>query len=493
MLFGLLAALALPPVYALPLLWIAFSGLVWLLDGAEGSRRSFADGWWFGFGYFSAGLYWIAYALLVDPVRYGWMVPFAVFGLGGLLGVFTGVAAWAAHRWSAPGLGRVLALASAWVLLEWLRSWVLTGFPWNLIGSVWLGVLPVAQFAALAGSYGLSLVTVAVAAMPALLRRPGPIDRWAVFVSLAGLLAIALWGSLRLADGPLPPVPGIRLRLVQANIEQTLKWVPEMRFLHLQKHLDLTLSPGWDKVTDVIWPETAAPSFLERDAQARRLMAAATPPGGLLITGAVRGTPPGEQPFRVWNSLEALNAQAEIVGVYDKAHLVPFGEYMPLHDLLPLVKITAGDVDFSAGPGVRSLALPGLPAAGPLICYEVIFPGAVVDRPHRPAWLLNVTNDGWYGISAEPYQHLAASRLRAIEEGLPLVRVANTGISAVVDSFGRVMGEIPLGTEGILDMDLPSALPADAPYSKYGNPIPIFMALAIALGAFLEARLVRQG
>ncbi|PKU23326.1 apolipoprotein N-acyltransferase [Telmatospirillum siberiense] len=492
-LLGVLAALALPPIHALPLLWIAFPGLILLLDGGSGGRQAFTDGCWFGFGHFSLGLYWISYALLVDPVRFGWLVPVAVFGLGGLLGLFVGAATFFARRLAPPGVPRVLALALAWVLFEWVRSWIFTGFSWNLIGSVWMPVLPVVQFAAVAGTYGLGLLTVAAAAMPALLVRPSRSHRSAVVASLLVLAMVAVWGSVRLADGGVPTVTGVRLRLVQPNIEQTLKWKPEMRMAHLQEHLDLTLSPGWDKVTDVIWSETAAPSFLERDGVARSLIAAVTPPGGLLITGAVRGTPPGVEPFRVWNSMLALTRQGDIAATYDKAHLVPFGEYVPLHSLLPLDKITAGSVDFTPGPGVSTLLLPGLPPAGPLICYEVIFPGEVVDRTHRPGWLLNLTNDGWYGISAGPYQHFAAARLRAVEEGLPLVRAANTGISGVIDPYGRVLARLPLGTRGILDADLPTPLPAEMPFARFGLFAPLVLWVLTMFCLVFWLRVFRAG
>jgi apolipoprotein N-acyltransferase len=493
LLFGALAALALPPVHALPLLWIAFPGLMWLLDGAGRDREAFALGWWFGFGHFSLGLYWISYALLVDPVRFGWMVPFAVFGLGGLLAVFVGAAVLTAWRVSSPGVPRVLMLGVTWVLFEWVRSWILTGFPWNQIGSVWMPVLPVVQFAAIAGTYGLSLLTVVVAAMPAVLASPARRNRMAMLASLLILAGIAAWGGGRLADGTTASVPDVRLRLVQANIEQTLKWDPQKRIAHFQRHLDMTASPGWDKVTDVIWSETAAPSFLEREETARRLMASVTPPGGLLITGAVRGTGPGVLPFRIWNSLLALDGQGEIVGTYDKAHLVPFGEYMPLHGLLPLSKITAGSVDFSAGSGAQTLTLPGLPPVGPLICYEVIFPGDVVDPAHRPAWLVNLTNDGWYGISAGPYQHFASARLRAVEEGLPVVRAANTGISAVVDPYGRVLAELPLGAQGVLDSALPTPLATLLPFARIGVIAPFLLLVVISGCAALWGAVFRHG
>jgi apolipoprotein N-acyltransferase len=182
----------------------------------------------------------------------------------------------------------------------------------------------------------------------------------------------------------------------------------------------------------------------------------------------------------IWNSLQALNHQGEIVATYDKAHLVPFGEYVPLRGILPLAKITAGGINFTAGKGAATVDLPGLPPASPLICYEVIFPGEVVDRANRPSWLLNLTNDGWFGLSAGPYQHLAAARLRAVEEGLPLVRAANTGISAVVDPYGRVIGEIPLGTQGVLDSTLPLALSPSAPFAAIGLAAPLLLLLIIS-------------
>lgn len=486
---GVVAALALPPVHAIPLLWLAFPGLLLLLDGAVGWGAAFAIGWWFGFGHFSLSLYWIAHALLVDPVRFGWMIPFAVFGLGGLLGVFTGGAVLAAWRLGRSLPARLLWLAVAWAAMEWLRSWILTGFPWNLLATVWLPVLPLAQGVALVGSYGLGLLTVAVACLPAI----WPRHRIAVAVGHLMLAVLALWGAVRLPAEAMPTVPGVRLRLVQANIEQTLKWRPEMRMDNLRRQLELSLSPGFDAVTDVVWPETAAPSFLDQDPQALAMVARAAPPKGLLLAGAVRGTPQGERPFRIWNSLLAVDHRGDIVATYDKAHLVPFGEYMPLRGILPLAgKLTAGEVDFSAGPGPSTLALPGLPSASPLICYEVIFPAEAVDHRHRPQWILNVTNDGWFGISAGPYQHFAAARLRAIEQGVSLVRAANTGVSAVVDAYGRVVAELGLGRTGVLDSELPAYLVSPPLYARWGEWMFLLLVILIATGAIVWDKVIRR-
>ena len=494
LLFGVLATLALPPVHIIPLLWISLPALVLLMDSAPRPRGAFADGWWWGFGHFSAGFYWVGYAMLVDPLRFGWMIPFAVFGLGGVVAVFVGLAAYGARRLAPAGPSRVLMLAAAWVLLEWSRSWVLTGFSWNLLGTVWLPVLPVAQFAALTGAYGLSLVTVMAAAMPVVLLMPG--IRYARTCALLPqflLVVIGLWGYARIPAQAQPVWPNVALRLVQGNVDQGAKWAPGMRWLHLRQHIDLSIQPGFETRTAVIWPETAAPVFIEQDRDARDMLTEAVPPGGLLLTGAPRGLFVDDQLSQIWNSLQAVDGVGRIVGTYDKAHLVPFGEYVPLSKVLPLPKITAGSVDFSPGPGPRTLDLPGLPPVSPIICYEAIFPGQVVDKEHRPAWLLNITNDGWFGISAGPYQHFAAARLRAIEEGLPLARAANTGITAVVDPFGRVLMQLALGGRGYLDSALPKPISSPTPYALFGNMmafLPLFVIVVLSTGC---RRLSRRG
>jgi len=488
-LLGLLATLALPPVHAIPLLLIAFPGLVWLIDGSRDEKAAFGAGWWFGFGHYSAGIYWIACALLIDPLRYGWMIPFAVLGLGAVLALFSGAASFAAHRLAPAGVPRVLALAISWTVFEWARSWVLTGFTWNLIGTVWLPVLPVAQFASLFGTYGLGALTVAVAALPAVLVRRRRAEILAVAGGFALLAVVAVWGGLRIPAGPSPLVPDVTLRLVQANIPQSDKWEPELRLPHLREHIRLSEEPAATKLSAIIWPETAAPVFLDQDPAARRLLSAAVPPGGLLITGAPRGTLPGVEPFQIWNSLQALNERGEVVASFDKYHLVPFGEYMPYKHILPLPKVTAGSTDFSAGPGPATIDLPGLPPAGPMICYEAIFPGEIVDRDHRPQWLLNVTNDGWFGLSAGPYQHFAAARLRAIEEGLPLARAANTGISAMIDPYGRVLGQLALGEGGVLDIGLPASLATPPLYARFGNGTVFLLLLLIGAAAAVWSRL----
>lgn len=490
---GLVSAAALPPLYAVPVLLVCFPLVVWALDRATDHFDAFMTGWWFGFGHFVAGLYWLAYAMLVDAAKFAWMIPFAVFGLSGVLAVFTGTATLLVRASNARGGGRILILAAAWVGLEWVRSWIFTGFPWNLIGTVWAGSDEMMQAASLAGTYGLGLLTILAAAAPAVLADEMPAARRRRFLAAAAaLLAVTwAWGTLRLSQATGEMVPDVRLRLVQANVAQTTKWKDDLREHHLAEHVRLSRSPGFERVTHVIWPESAAPYFLDRDLPHRLIAAQAVPDGGLVITGVPRAAPsvsaPGE--VDVWNSLQAIDDRAEVVATYDKVHLVPFGEYVPMRWLLPIDKITDGIRDFAFGPGLRRMELPGLPAAAPLICYEAIFPAAVVPPGPRPGWLLNVTNDGWFGISSGPHQHLAGARLRAVEEGLPLVRAANTGISAVTDAYGRTIARLGLGEQGVVDAPLPVALAGATPYGRFGDAVPLALIVLLSLAGLRLHRL----
>jgi apolipoprotein N-acyltransferase len=497
LLLGALGAAALPPVYALPVLMVSFSGLVLLVDRTPRLLAAIALGWCFGFGYFVAGIYWVANALLAVSSAFGWLLPFAIAGavggLSALLAAFPAFAVGLARTLWPAGPARILVLAICWMLFEWLRGWVLTGFPWNLVGYSWAFSDAMNQLAALTGIWGLSLVTVIVAALPALLvdwdgrRSRSEPPRHRVSAALgcmaAGLaLLVAIWvgGWIRLSGAGDPTVADVRLRLVQANVAPTDKGSADRGTDVLMRHLRLTReTPGYGKITHVIWSETAEPFPLERFPDVRMAVAAVAPENGLLIAGVLRTDPPSGEWKEIWNSMAVLDRSGRVVGSYDKFHLVPFGEYVPLHRFLPFIsKFTPGIADFSAGPGPRTLRLPGLPPVGPLICYEAIFPGQVVDRGDRPQWLLNITNDGWYGISAGPYQHFVSARLRAVEEGLPVVRAANTGISGAIDPYGRVLAQTRLGEATALDVDLPLALPELTPYARWGDAT-MFVLLAI--------------
>lgn len=475
---GLLAALALPPLHVLPLLLIAFPAFVWLLDGATSLRQAFLIAWSFAIGYFAAGLYWVGIAMTVDFARFGWFIPFSTLGLSIGLGLFPALTIAAAWRLGWHGPARIPLLAAAWVLAEFLRGWVLTGFPWNLLGTVWaFDPLP-QQLAAVTGVWGLSVVTVLAAAAPALLadgsgqtagRRRG--GRWVIVIAYALLALMLAFGALRLLGAPAPTVDGEgpRLRLVQASIPQAEKWASALRPLHVERQIALSQRPGFADIDLVIWPETAVPYFLNREPAVLQRLAAAAPPNGYLLTGSLELVrTAGESD--IYNSLFALDPQGDLIAHYRKFHLVPFGEYVPFRSVLPIDKITAGKQDFTPGPGLTSsLTLGTLPAASALICYEIIFSGRVTAAGEpRPGWLLNLTNDAWFGHSSGPYQHFASAKLRSIEEGLPLVRSANNGISAVVDGYGRVLGRLGLDEVDTLDATLPPAL-EPTPYATIGR------------------------
>ena len=507
---GASTALALPPTNVWPVPFVTFAILVWLVDGAAGGRfggvvSAAVAGWWFGFGYFLAGLYWIGYAFLVDAKIFGWLLPFAVISLPAALALYTALGLALARLIWTRGAMRVLALAAALTIAEWLRGHLVSGFPWNAFGSALVAPeglfgLALAQGAALVGLWGLTFLAVAVYAAPAVLadhvgdsKRP-----WLpLAASMAVLVALAVYGGLRLRANPTNLVEGVRLRIMQPNLQQDEKFNASQKQQVMNRYLALSdrasgpQSTGVRDVTHLIWPESAFPFFLAGEPDALDQIAALLPEGTVLITGAVRapGVAPNAAVTRAYNSIYVIDHDGSILSIYDKVHLVPFGEYLPFQDLLErfgLLALTKVRGGFIAGDRRRALSVPGAPNLLPLICYEVIFPGEVASAGERAGWMLNVTNDGWFGVSPGPYQHFAQARLRAIEEGLPLVRAANTGISAVVDPLGRVIASLPLGTEGVLDAGLPHAL-APTPYARWGDT-PAGLIIAIAAVLAVRAR-----
>jgi apolipoprotein N-acyltransferase len=490
---GATGALAMAPFNFFPVLAIPMTVAVWLIDGCAAMRqmppgrryrlnlpvaawRAFGVGWWWGFGYFLAGLWWLGAAFLVEADKFAWALPLGVVGLPATLAIFPGLGFMLARLMWAPGPARVFPLAAGLSLAEWLRGHILTGFPWNAFGMALGGNLVTAQLASVVGLYGLTVIAILIFSAPAVLgekfarqgaRRRVPPPLAAAALALGGICA---FGALRLAGTTPELVGGIKLRIMQPNLAQDAKFRPENKAWILSRYLTLSARgvesepSGLDDVSVLIWPESAFPFILSRDAEALAEIGAVLPKDTVLVTGAARADDEARwsasDRARYFNAIQVIASGGHILDSYDKVHLVPFGEYVPFQfDRLGLHQFVHLPGAFDAGSKRQLLVVPGLPAVAPLICYEAIFPGEVVpSEAPRPGLLLNVTNDGWFGTTSGPYQHFAQARLRAIEEGLPLIRAANSGISAIVDPYGRVLAELPLGAEGVLDGGLPQTI-----------------------------------
>ncbi|MHB2206874.1 apolipoprotein N-acyltransferase [Methylobacterium sp. CM6257] len=508
---GAVGALAMPPYGALPALAVSLTAAVWLLDGAAAGRTTlrrlwpcFLVGWAWGFGYLTAGLWWLGQAFLVEADEFLWALPLGVIGLPFALGLFYGAGFSAAGLLWGRSPARIAALAFGVGAAEWLRGHLFTGFPWNTLGMALAQNLWLMQGAAVIGLYGLTVLAVLICAAPATLAT-GPHPRARFGPSAAAvivLIGMAFFGSERLGSSD-PVVTGVRLRLVQPNLPQDAKFRPENRADIVDRYIELSQRPvaaGAPEPTHIVWPESAFPFLIQRDPDALAKVAAGLKPGQHLITGAARAEEPlpGER-LRFFNAIMVIGPDGRITDTYDKVHLVPFGEYLPAPldaalRALGLRQFVAIPGGFSAGTlaAQRILAVPGLPPVAATICYEAIFPHAILPAGHAapspqpPGLILNVTNDAWFGDTPGPRQHLAQARLRAVEDGLPLVRDANTGISAVIDPHGRIVARTPLDQETWLDADLPERIVGGTLYGRFGDAAFALM-LAACLGAAVIA------
>ncbi len=504
---GIAAGLAHPPFGLLPGL-LGFSLLLLRLETVQGARplrQAFVLGWLAGLGYFGVSTWWIGEPFLVDAATYGWMAPFAIVLMGGGLALFWGLAGLAYRALRPRSAWKVLVFAGVFAAAEWLRGHILTGFPWNLVGETWRAGSAPSQAAAIVGTYGLTWITLAIAAAPAVLMLDVRRTAQAGVMVAAGIGLTALYagGAGRLAasakqvyakDAPI-------VRVVQANIDQKDKWKPENLDLVFSAYEELTARPGRQRPDVVIWPEGALPAVIDE------IVAAGSPyaprlrdaiqPGQTLLMGANRAEPDGRGGYRYFNTLVAFRREAQALrvgGYYDKYRLVPFGEFMPLGDLAGRLGIRAlvhMPDDFTPGPPPRPLVVPGMPPVQPLICYEALFPG-LGRGPDRPAWILNVSNDAWFGRTSGPWQHLNIASYRAIEAGVPIVRSTPTGVSAVIDAQGRILPgkSLGLGAFGVIDARLPSPAPPTL-YSRMGDG-PFAGLLLLSAGAWFAGRRRRR-
>ena len=500
---GLAAALAHPP-FGMVFGLLGFSLILLRLETIQGPRvlrQAFLMGWLGGLGYFGVSTWWIVEPFLVDVAVYGWMAPFAIVLMGGGLALFWGAAGLAYRALRPRSAWKVLVFAGVFAAAEWLRGHVLTGFPWNLVGEAWKAGSAPSQAAALVGAYGLTWITLAIAATPALLmlsvRRTAQAGM--MVAAFIGLTALYAGGAGRLAASARTTYAGDAplIRVVQANIDQKDKWKPENLDLVFTAYEDLTRRPAARRPDIVIWPEGALPAVIDE------LVAAGSPyaprlrnalhPGQILLMGANRAEPDGKGDYRYFNTLVAFRRDAaalRVGGYYDKFRLVPFGEFMPLGDLAGKLGIRAlvhMPDDFTAGQPSRPLVVEGMPAVQPLICYEALFPG-LAGGGERPAWILNVSNDAWFGATSGPWQHLNIASYRAIEQGLPIIRSTPTGVSAVIDAQGRIVAGkmLGLGAYGVIDARLPASAPPTL-YSRLGDA-PFAVLLALSGGAWAAGR-----
>ncbi len=480
LLAGLAAALAHPPFGFLPGL-LGFSVLCLLLQRGSVDRplrSAFWRAWLFGLAYFVVSLWWVSEAFMVDAAAHGWQAPFAVAGLAGGLALLWGLAAvvWrAVHR---PGLAGAMAFAAIFSVTEWLRGHILTGLPWNPPGAAWASGGAVSQFASVVGIYGLTLFTLILTSLVALAVMPGRRHRMAPVLAAAGaLLLVWSFGAARLAAAPTGPA-GPVVRIIQANVPQTDKWDARTFAEILERYTRLTAAPARGPTPAyVIWSETAIPALLDDyladGTWTSSLVQASLRPGQVLILGADRAEP-GPDRMRYYNSLFVLRRTAvgfDRLAVYDKHHLVPFGEYFPVDSLAEatgLKKLVHVGDGFDAGPPSRVVRPPGVPAFAPMICYESLFPGAIGDQGRPAAWIVNVSNDAWFGRTSGPIQHLNLARFRAIETGQPMARSTPTGVSAMIDAYGRTLRQLGQGQEGFIDLPLPPSAPRTL-YHRFGD------------------------
>ncbi|MCB9984019.1 MAG: apolipoprotein N-acyltransferase [Rhodospirillales bacterium] len=453
---GALASLSMAPLNGWPVLFVALPLLYAALVYSPSGKRAFALGWLFGFGYFAFSLSWIGNALLVEGNPYKWAWPLAVSGLPALLAFFPAFAALTSHKlFNLRSVSGWLGFVSMTCGFEWLRGHVFTGFPWNLFGYTWADHLPVLQILWLSDVYMLTWLTVLWASAPGVvILLPATQRAWPIVIALISFAGCYGYGLAVLPDTP-DFNKDVRVRIVQPNIDQAEKWQPDKMAAHFRKHLQLSENTDdYDLPTIIVWPETAVSYRLLDAPQAMEDLKAtlsSQPDDSVLLTGFLRFDANNES---YGNSLVMIKLDGSVSNVYDKHHLVPFGEYIPFQKWIPLAPVVQFK-GFEAGPGVQTFKAPGGALYSPLICYEIIFPGRSVAAGTRPDFIVNVTNDAWYGNSAGPHQHLTQALFRAIESGVPVIRSANTGFSAIISPYGYFIHKTELFKTQRFDSALP--------------------------------------
>ena len=508
LLLGAVSATGFAPLHLWPLTLVALAGLMGLVARSPKGSRALGIGWAFGVGHFTIGLNWIATAFTYQAAMPAWLGWIAVVLLALYLAVYPALATWGAWLVRRPGpaqtavtLSFVLAFAALWALTEWLRSWVFTGFAWNPLGAV---ATPIAAPAMFIGTYGLGALLAMIAGGLLLWldgrRRIAAILLSFVLVAWGTSGGALIWNSVGPAINSSEALDQIPVTVVQPNVGQQDKWEGDKADANFAKLARLTATKAGAPPRLILWPEAAVPDYLETGyplvyydrspASARARLTALMNPQDLMLLGALKlELDKTGQAVGARNAVMTVHADGTLGPRYDKSHLVPYGEYLPMRPVLSAIglsRLAPGDIDFWPGPGPHTLDLGRFGKAGLQICYEIIFSGQVVDRAHRPDFIFNPSNDAWFGGWGPP-QHLAQARLRAIEEGLPVIRATPTGISAVIDADGRILASLPMHEAGRIDAFVPKAH-APTPFARYGNVLPVAFALLLLVAAIAFRR-----
>ena len=502
---GSLSVLAMPPWGVIWIVWFTIPSFIFLLDFSKSYKSAFFTAWFFGLGYFGFSFFWITNAFYVDEEMYGLIAIPSVLILSAGFAVYIAIIGVFLYSYQVVilkktnnshesenkliiSLYKLIFFASLWALIEWLRGWAFTGFPWNPIGSIWANITYTSQSVSVLGIYGLSLITILSAASPYLFfqkNEASSISKLLLIISCnLPLVAFSLWGAIRLYNVDVQYVDNVNFRLVQPNISQKEKWDPQLRREHIEKLIKMSNKDN-DKITHLIWPEAAVTYALNKNKLLLDYILHSIPNNTKLITGSPRIETGHNTNY---NSLYLINNDG-IEHVYDKVHLVPFGEYTPsfvkFFGLNELIYTTGAG--FKPGKHRLPIVTNHLPPFMPIICYEIIFSGGLFEVKHNPSWLLNITNDAWFGKSSGPYQHFANVRMRSIEHGLPSVRVANSGITAVIDGYGRIIKKIDMDIDGTIDTGLPHKLsPTLFNYYRHSLFLVISLLLILSVIRFIK-------
>ncbi|MCH2037854.1 MAG: apolipoprotein N-acyltransferase [Rickettsiales bacterium] len=480
---GAISALSFAPVFWFPILFISVPGLLFIAYHAQTTKEAFKLGLVFGFFHFVCGIYWVTFSILTQADKFWWLVPFAVTGMSAILSLYIAIPLAVSFRASNQWVARVFIFSGLWVIGELLRGYfkfafTLYGFPWNLMGYSLSFSLELIQFSSIIGIYGLSLITIVIVSLPVLLVVEEISNRIKSIVVLVSVMTLSLmwaWGANRISNTELTDAPGVTLKLVQSGIHDHHDWDPKKRSQVVLDNMTLSKTTEDEEATHIIWSESSLPYVIDDNSFHVSLVSDVIPENGLLFTGSMRVD---AQSVKLYSTIHAIDDEGAIVDIYDKIHLVPFGEYIPFRKILPFIDSVVGGTDFSAGDKPQTFIIDGLPHVSPLICYDVIFPHSIYDPEHKPDWLLNVTNDAWFKkyiswgdqkiqISSGPYQHYEMARMRAVENGMSMVRTANTGISAVIDPLGRDVVRMELGAKSSVNSSLPLMSAGKVVYGNY--------------------------